>query len=127
MDIWKIFADYFRYARLPDSAIVHHLPDLPVWEEKILNAIFEKRMATFQHMKYLNDFKLLQLSWIFDLNFPEAFRQANKRGDLLEIANSLPNHQMVGQAIACVFDQLDVMQKEDAAVNHSSNPSLCMS
>jgi hypothetical protein len=73
LDIWKVFADYFRHCQHPDPAIVQHLPDLPQWEERIVKAITEKRMARFKDMKSLNDFRLLQLSWVFDLHFPETF------------------------------------------------------
>ena len=127
LDIWKVFADYFRHDQRPEAAIVQHLPDLPVWEAKIVNAITEKRMATFQNMKSLNDFKLLQLSWVFDLHFSETFRQAKKRGDLTIIAGSLPDHRVVRQAIACVMDRLEEMEMHDATENHWANPFSGMS
>ncbi|WP_319409821.1 HD domain-containing protein [uncultured Desulfosarcina sp.] len=106
LDIWKIFADFYRHHRRIEPAIVQHLPDLPVWEEKIVNAIIEKRMAKFQDMKSLNDFKLLQLSWIFDLNFAETFTQAKKRGDLFAIARSLPDNPILNRAIAVISERL---------------------
>ena len=106
LDIWKIFADCYRYHRRVEPAIVQHLPDLPVWDEKIVNAIYEKRVAKFQDMKSLNDFKLLQLSWVFDLHFPETFKQAKKRGDLLAIARSLPDDPALHRAVAVVSDRL---------------------
>lgn len=105
--IGKVFADYYRHHRRPESAIVQHLPDLPTWEESIVDAIVEKRMASFQDMKSLNDFKLLQLSWVFDLYFPEALVQAKKRGDLAAIARSLPDDRILRHAIGIISDQLD--------------------
>ncbi len=107
LDIWKIFADCYRHHRRVEPAIVQHLPDLPVWEEKIVNAIIEKRTAKFQDMKSLNDFKLLQLSWVFDLHFPETIRQAKKRSDLSAIARSLPDDPALYHAIAVISDRLD--------------------
>lgn len=107
LDIWKVFANYYRHHRLPEPAIVQHLPDLPTWEESIVNAIAENRMARFQDMKSLNDFKLLQLSWVFDLYFPETLAQAKKRGDLAAIARSLPDHGILHHAIGIISDRLD--------------------
>jgi HD superfamily phosphodiesterase len=106
LDIWKIFADCYRNQRRVEPAIVQHLPDLPVWEEKIVTAIIEKRVAKFQDMKSLNDFKLLQLSWVFDLHFPETYRQAKKRGDLFAIARSLPDDVTLRHAVAVISDRL---------------------
>jgi len=116
LDIWKVFADYYRHHRRPESAIAQHLPDLPTWEERIVNAIVNKRLARFQDMKSLNDFKLLQLSWVFDLYYPETLVLAKKRGDLAAIARSLPDTRVLRQAIGIISDRLDeaVLPREDS-------------
>ncbi|BBO66832.1 metal-dependent phosphohydrolase [Desulfosarcina alkanivorans] len=113
LDIWKVFADYYRFDQHPEPAIVQHLPDTPAWDEAIVKAIARKQMAGFQHMKNLNDFKLLQLSWVFDLHFQETFVQAQKRGDLDAIARSLPDNRAIGLAVAGVMDQLEQMAAGD--------------
>lgn len=106
LDIWKVFADYYRHSQPPESVILQYLPDLPTWSDPIVNAIMEKRMARFQDLKSLNDFKLFQLSWVFDLHFTETFVQARKRGDLAVLAASLPDDRAVRRAIARVMNQL---------------------
>jgi hypothetical protein len=73
----------------------------------LAETIADKRMARFQDMKSLNDFKLLQLSWVFDLHFPETLTQAKKRGDLAAIARSLPDHRILRHAIGVISDRLD--------------------
>ncbi len=107
LDIWKIFADYCRHRQLPDPAIFQHLPDLPQWGAPIVRAIIEKRIAKFKDMKSLNDFKLLQLSWVFDLHFPETLVQAKQNGDLAEIARSLPDDPILRRAVGIIADRLD--------------------
>lgn len=107
LDIWKVFADYYRRSQLPESAIAHHLPDRPTWNQKIVTALLEKRLAKFQDMRTLNDFKLLQLSWVFDLHFLESMVQARTRGDLAAIAASLPDDQALQEALAGVMKRLD--------------------
>lgn len=106
LDIWKVFADFYRQSQRPDSVILQHLPDVPTYNDQIVNAIFKKRAAKFQDMQSLNDFKLLQLSWVFDLHFGETFIQARQRGDLAVIANSLPDDRGVADAISMVMDRL---------------------
>ena len=122
LDIWKVFADYYRSHQRPEPAIVQHLPDLPTWEADIVNALTEKRMAKFQDMKSLNDFKLLQLSWVFDLHFSETFIQAKKRGDLATIAQSLPDDRAVRLATASVMEQLAQMGKPDPGTGPRACP-----
>ena len=107
LDIWKIFGDYFRCGLSPEAAIVQHLSDQPVWEAAIVKAIQNRRMARFSAMTSVTDFKLLQLSWVFDLNYPETFAQAKQRGDLAAIARTLPDAPEVKQAVSVVMACLD--------------------
>jgi hypothetical protein len=107
LDIWKVFADYYRRRQMPDTAIVQHLADHPTWTPAIVEAIMQRRMARFQDMECLNDFKLLQLSWVFDLNFPESLCLARQRDDLTTIAESLPDTPDVGRAVAIIMDRVN--------------------
>jgi hypothetical protein len=50
-------------------------------------------------LKSLNDFMILQLSWVFDLNFPAAFRLALERDVVGRLAARLPQDAGVGGAV----------------------------
>ena len=106
LDIWRVFAECYQSPDAPDRTVVHSLPDRPTWDEHILAAITRNEMAKLQHMRSLNDMKLLQLSWVFDINFPETFVLARKNGHFLTIARSLPDAPAVQQAIAITMDRL---------------------
>jgi hypothetical protein len=47
-------------------------------------------MINLSELKSLNDFKLLQLSWVFDLNFPASFRLVLDRGYIDRLSMNLP-------------------------------------
>ncbi len=113
LDIWKVFADFYRTNRMPDPSIMQHLPDLPTWSPAVVEAIVQERTARFQDMNTLNDFKLLQLSWIFDLNFKETFVQIDHRGDLKAIATSLPQTPEIERVVGIVMQRLNAMTPSD--------------
>ena len=106
LDIWRVFADYFRQAEHPVAAIVQHLPDQPTWSPSIVAAILAGDMARFGDMRSLNDFKLLQLSWVFDLHFAETAKMARERDDVDVIAASLPDDDELDLAIEKVMVRL---------------------
>jgi HD superfamily phosphohydrolase YqeK len=106
LDIWRVFAECYQHPGRPDATVVHSLPDLPRWNENILNAIKHREMAQLQHMQSLIDMKLLQLSWVFDINFSETFVQAKKSGHLLTIAQSLPDAPALRQAVSIAMNRL---------------------
>jgi hypothetical protein len=107
LDIWKVFADYYRGQQAPEAAVVQYLADGPECETSIIKSIMGHRIARFQNMKTINDFRLLQLSWVFDLNFPASFAIALQRGDLETISHALPDAPEVNRAVSCVMDHLD--------------------
>jgi hypothetical protein len=49
-----------------------------------------------------NDFKLLQLSWVFDLNFPGSFRMVSERGYVEGLAAKLPATEEVRRGVEAV-------------------------
>jgi hypothetical protein len=106
LDIWRVFADFCRNGNQPEAAVVQHLSDHPTWEPAIIDAIMQGRMARFQDMRSVCDFKLLQLSWVFDLYWPESLKQAERRGDLAEIGRSLPDHRIIRDAVDHVMSYL---------------------
>lgn len=107
LDIWRVFARTFGRRETTHPAVIQDLPDTPTWSEAILGAIGDRRMARLKDMKSLNDFKLLQLSWVFDLQFNETCQEALVRGDLGVIARTLPKEDAVHRAILRVMDELD--------------------
>lgn len=95
LDIWKVFCDYYREnRRQPDKAhndtIVFGLADLPEYTPDAIRALNEGRSARIEDLRTLTDFKLLQISWVYDLNFTPAFRALKKRAYIERIASELP-------------------------------------
>jgi hypothetical protein len=62
----------------------------------------EKKVVKLAHIRTLNDLKLLQLSWVFDLNYRSSFRLVNKRGSIRRMAGVLPGTDDVAKAVSIV-------------------------
>ena len=91
LDIWRVFLEY--YESPPESkasAVGLGLPDLPEYSTEVFAYIYKKEIVSLATIKTLNDFKLLQLSWIFDLNFKPAFRLLSDRDYIGRIIAKLP-------------------------------------
>jgi hypothetical protein len=105
LDIWRVFVEYFRQ---PDeeraSAVGLGLPDKPKCSPSVLEQISSGKMVRLSTVKTLNDFKLMQLSWVYDLNFGSSFRLVAKRGCIEELADTLPMDSRVEEAVRAVQD-----------------------
>lgn len=108
LDIWKVMIDHFhQYRQNPKNAVFLNLPDRPECSDKILKAIFRESFARSQDMTTLNDFKLLQISWVFDLNFTATFKILKEKGFIQELANGLPPDSKVKLAVKKALDVVD--------------------
>ncbi len=103
LDIWRVFVDnYARQNKAPNTTIVLGLPDKPACSPEVLNALQEHRMADLKDTTTLNDFKLLQISWVYDLSFDPTLNTVHQRQYVERIAATLPQTEKVQQAVAAV-------------------------
>jgi len=90
LDIWRVFIDYYdSQHEQANSTIVWGLPNDPACSPEIVDALRRKEMADTRHMATLNDYKLLQISWVFDVNFAATFGAVFVRQYVQKIAATL--------------------------------------
>ena len=108
LDIWRVLIDYYAHRdEGPNSTIELDLPNTNTYSPAILNAICQHRMADLSDMITLNDFKLLQISWVFDVNFRPTFRVVHERKYVEKIAAYLPQTREIQQIVAMVRAYLE--------------------
>jgi len=103
LDIWRVFVEYFHEPEdVQASAVGLGLPDRPDYSQKVLSCLQKKTLASLPDLKTLNDFKLMQLSWVYDLNFRPSFRLLAERNLVHRIASTLPQTEEIAEALAVV-------------------------
>jgi HD domain len=96
LDIWRVFIEYYESPQGEQaSAVGLGLPDFPEYSSDVLSTIYKKEIVSLARIKTLNDFKLLQLSWIFDLNFKPTFRLLSKRDYMRRLIAKLPHTEEI--------------------------------
>jgi HD domain len=91
LDIWRVFMEYYSKpeAERP-SAVGLGLADLPLVSKPCVEALAAGKIVTLDTVKVLNDFKLLQISWAYDLNFSSSYRLLEQRQYIQKLAATLP-------------------------------------
>ena len=91
LDIWRVVTDYYRIAEdHRNSTIELDLPDSPGISDPVYEALMQGRLVQMADLKTLNDFKLLQMGWVYDLNFRRAFDLVREKGYLKMLRDALP-------------------------------------
>jgi len=68
------------------------LPDHPGLSPKAVEAIYRESIVNFSDMHSPDDFKILQMAWIFDLNFTWSLRAFHDRNYLASLRETLPDN-----------------------------------
>lgn len=103
LDIFNVVTSYYGAGPGEKSnAIELDLPDSPVISDDILASLQNGKMIRMQQLKSLNDFKLLQMAWIYDINFQPAFQVIQERSYLKKIRDALPASARIDQ----IYDHL---------------------
>lgn len=104
LDIWRVVTDYYRDdASTPNATLILGLPDTPVISPAVADALLAGRIVNIACVESLNDLKLLQVGWVYDLNFQPSFRRLRERGYLDIIRSVLPDTDTVNTIFAAVY------------------------
>ncbi len=88
IDILNTFAMYYN-GNIKDEVIEQNKPDLKEYNPKVIDDILSGQMVDMKDVRTLNDFKLLKLSWVFDLNYAISYKIVKKGCYLQNIYNTL--------------------------------------
>jgi hypothetical protein len=108
LDIWRVFREYFNQPeeRRP-SAVTLGFPDQPGVTPACIRELAAGRVIRLDDVRTLNDFKLLQISWVYDLNFRTSYRLLQHRGHIPALAATIPLDDEAAQAIALAIATID--------------------
>ena len=91
VDIWHVVTDYYRHAHEGRNETLElNLPDAPQVSDAVCRSLLKGDIVQMKDLKTLNDFKLLQMGWIYDVNFKRTFEIVKERRYLEQIRKALP-------------------------------------
>ena len=96
LDILKVLSDYYSNKdREPNHTITWDFPDTPTISEEVVKAVNKEMLVPKTAVKNQNDIKIMQMSWVYDLNFKASFKLLNERRFMEKIYNTLPKKDEV--------------------------------
>jgi hypothetical protein len=88
-------------------------PDEAGWSAHVVEAIMAEELIDYGTLKTLNDMKLLQLGWVYDINFTASLRRLKERGLLEEMAGFLPQAEEMERVREKIFSYVEQRLNED--------------
>lgn len=111
LDIFPVLLANFTRDGSKSDVVTMHLEDKDgAYSEAVLHSLLQRRLARYTDMKYINDFKLLLGSWVFDLNTEKARKLLQASGNL--------------ERLLTIFPQGDAMERAKKVIREAL-PALC--
>jgi hypothetical protein len=109
LDIYYVLIDcYEKYRQNPkDFKIEIELPDEPYYSAKIVDKILRLQRIDHKTLKTWNDMKLLQLGWVYDVNFVPTLKRIRQRRFLETLLEFLPQTDDIEKVREKIFEYVD--------------------
>ncbi len=124
LDIWRVFIEHSRWqGKSCNRTIDLDLPDTLGVSDGTYADIMTRRIVKYRHVKNQNDFCLMRLGWVFDINFSHSFQEIHRRDYLSEQKKHLPRDDRANELFA--FVEAYIAEKIDCAYSlPSKSPEL---
>lgn len=117
LDIWRVVINNYTSPDPQNQEAVNlGLQDHGSCSAEALEAILNHTYVNIHSIRELNDLKLMQISWVFDLNFPQSVKLVDERGyiDLLTGTLSLSKeHKGLSSALDSVYSYIEKMVQKN--------------
>lgn len=107
LDIWRVVLEFYEGSEEDRaSAVGLGLPTGTGYSQEVIEQVIAGRLARLGAVATMDDFRVMQLGWAFDLNFAHSREETLKRRYMQRIASFLPQGPRVEQALARVLSAL---------------------
>ena len=100
IDILYIITEYYKNsASGSNKALEMHLPNSDIISDAVYEPLANGQIAIIKNLCSLNDFKIYQMGWVYDLNFSRSLQVFRERGYLKMIRDALPGSSKKAEKI----------------------------
>jgi hypothetical protein len=100
IDVFRVFNEYFESPREERaSATAFGVPDTPEYSRKMLSCLARKQIAAYSDIRTENDFKIMLLSWVFDLHFRKSIQLIQEKKYINKLISRLPRTDEIQSAL----------------------------
>ncbi len=96
LDIYRIVTDYYAQKNHSRNAIIEFdLSDRPTISKKVYEVVMKEKNVSYDDLESLVDFKILQMAWVYGINFKKSFRIINEKSYIKKIYESMSKNDEV--------------------------------
>lgn len=105
-DIFRVMKEQLMNPKINKKTLLLNQSEEIAYSTPIIDSIRKKELANLQDIKTMVDFRLIQLSWVFDVNYKSTLDLFKKQGYLLWLIDSLPGKELITDELVIIKNQL---------------------
>jgi len=115
LDIFYLLTEsYKQYRDNPKKFMLEmEFLDEPGYSPEVVDGVLNGQRIDYSELRTWNDMKLLQLGWVYDVNFAATFKRIKQRRFLETIIDFLPRTEYIEKVRNKVFEFVDFRIKQD--------------
>lgn len=118
-DIFRVLTDYYTNRKAePNHTLTWELPKSNSISAAVIKEIQCEKLVSKENVKFEPDVKIMQLSWVYDVNFTASFELILQERFLEKIYSTLPKND----AVIEIYRKVKVYS-ENKLLNHAKNNS----
>lgn len=110
LDIYETLVNYHLKQKnngATNSAIELNLPENGEIHPGAIQDIMDRKIVGSNHVKGIKDLVLLQMGWVFDINFAPSMQIIKDKKYIQKLADVLPDNRQVKQVTEKILNQID--------------------
>lgn len=113
LDIFAVLLESYTKPELAANKVVQlGLNDSEDISDSIFESFANGKMPRYEDMRTLNDFKVLNMSWVFDLNYNYSFMKLNENDFLGKLYGTMPQNEKCSLIYTKAKNYLDKKLRE---------------
>ena len=114
IDVLYVVTSYYQqYRDEPEKFMIElEFPDEPGYSAEVVEGVLSGRLMDYSVLGTMNDVKLLQLGWVYDVNFAATLKRIKQRRFLEIIIDFLPRTRDIEKVRKKVFAYVDFRIKK---------------
>lgn len=115
LDVLYTVTEYYRQYRDTGEGFMLDLefPDEPGYSAKVVEGLLQGRLIDYDELRTLNDAKLVQLGWVYDVNFPATLERIKQRRFLEKLLEFLPKTHDIEKVGEKMFEYVEARLSQD--------------
>ena len=116
IDVFYVVTEYYKqYREKPEEFKLElELPDEPAYSAEVVEEVLCQGRIDYSRLQTLNDMKLCQLAWVYDVNFTATLKRIKQRRLLEKMFDFLPATEDINKVRKKIFQYVDSRIKQDA-------------